>query len=129
MSYPLQAPYAITAFESEARTADPTAVVIENRGNFPVAQIFVSATAATSTPSVVFNIDVQNPVTGTYVEVLDSAAVTGISENVYQIGGTGSESSDLFTGVHPGRALRIRPVHADSDSITYSVVVSFLRGI
>ena len=50
----------------------------ENRGNFPVAQIFVSATAASATPSVVFNFDVENPVTGTYGEVLDSAAVTGI---------------------------------------------------
>jgi hypothetical protein len=120
-------PWSVIAIPSAAYTADPDPVTVENIGNFPIAQIFVSCTDSAATPSVVFNIDTENPKTGTFVELLDSAAVTGASENVYQIGGAGSESADLFSSLHPGRALRIRPVHADSDSITYSVVVSWLR--
>lgn len=122
-----QNPYSVQPLVSAARTATPTSVTVANSGSFNCCQILVSCTAATASPSVVFNFDVKNQKTGTYVEVLDGAAVTGISENIYQIGGVGSESTDLFTSFHPGAAIRVRPVHANTDSITYSVSVQWLR--
>lgn len=122
------APYAVEALPAVSRIATPTAVVVPNKGNFPIAQIYVSCTAAAgASESVVFNFDVLNKKTGTYAEVLDSDAVIAVSENLYQIGGVGSDSSDLFTSFHPGAGIRVRPVHANTDAITYQVTVQWLR--
>jgi hypothetical protein len=121
-----QAPYTREVYASVARTATPTAVEVVNDGQFNACYIFVSVTAAAATPSVVFNFEIYNRKGDSYVEVLDSAAVTGISENVYFLG-AGAEVADLATVFVPSDKIRISPVHADADSITYSVAVRWLR--
>jgi hypothetical protein len=120
--------HTVSAFSSAARTATPTAVTVSNPGSFNACLIMVSVTDSAATPSVVFNFDVWNdkPSTGTYVEVLDSAAVTAASENIYMLGSP-AEVTDLATVFPPTKKIRIRPVHADSDSITYSVSVHWFR--
>jgi hypothetical protein len=120
------APYQVLSYPLLARIATPTAVEHVNKGNFNAVQIFVSVTADPASASVVFNFDTWNSKTNTWVEVLESAAVNGVSENVYQIGGVGAAVTNIATVVHPGRKIRIRPVHADTDSFTYSVTTSWL---
>lgn len=120
------APNSVVAYTAISRTADPTAVVLYNQGNFNACLIFVSATAASLTPSIVFNFDIYNDKGNTYVEVLDSAAVTGISENIYALG-VKDESVDLRTTYPPTKRIRIRPVHGDTDPITYQVSVYWFR--
>jgi hypothetical protein len=121
-------PMTVLPFASMARTATPTAVTVSNPGNFNACLIFVSVTADPANASVVFNFDTWNgkPSTGTFVEVLDSAAVTGVSENVYYLGAP-AEVTDLATVFPPTKKIRIRPVHADADSMTYSVSVYWFR--
>lgn len=116
-------PHEITAFASAARTATPTAVAVANTYNHPRCLIFVDVTADPAAASVVFNFDVEcQNATNDWYEVLDSAAVTATGQTVYALG-VGAEVTDLATVYPPGRRIRIRPVHADADSITYSVHV------
>jgi hypothetical protein len=117
----------VEAFPLINRIATPTAVELVNFGGYNACQIFVSVTVDTGTDSVVYNFDTWNPATGTWVELLDSAAVSGVSENIYQIGGVGADVADLATVFHPGRKIRIRPVHTGTDGFTYSVTVSWLN--
>jgi hypothetical protein len=121
-------PVTVLPFASVARIATPTAVVLSNPGNFNACLILVSVTADPAAASVVFNFDIWNdkPGAGTYVEVLDSAAVTSVSENVYYLGAP-AEVTDLATVFPPTKKIRIRPVHADTDSMTYSVSVHWFR--
>jgi hypothetical protein len=121
-----RAPYQVVSYESTSRTATPTAVTHVNSGNFNAVQIFVSCTVDGAAASIVFNFDTWNSKTNTWVEVLESAAVADVGETVYQIGGVGAAVTNVATVVHPGRKIRIRPVHADADAITYSVTTSWL---
>jgi hypothetical protein len=90
------------------------------------ARIFIKATAATSTPSVVFTFEVHDPITDTYYSLLASAAVTGISNNVYEIGPGVALVANLAAGKNIGRGFRVTATHADTDSITYSINVEWL---
>lgn len=116
----------VVAFSATARTSTPTSVVVPNQGNFNACLIFVSTTAVTASPSVVFNFDVYNDKGNTYVEVLDGAAVATVSEAVYALGAK-DESSDLRSTIPPTKKIRIRPVHGNADSITYQVSVFWYR--
>jgi hypothetical protein len=117
----------IEAFPAINRIASPTATTHVNYGGYNACQIFVSLTVDVGTDSVVFNFDTWNPATDTWVELLDSAAVSGVSENIYQIGGVGADVADLATVFHPGRKIRIRPVHTGTDGLTYQVTLSWLN--
>lgn len=117
-------PHEVVAYASAARTADPADKDIANTYNHPRALIFIDCTASSATPSVVFNILVECQGANDYFEVIDSAAVTGAGNTVMMLG-AGAEVTDLATVFPPGRRIRIDPVHADADSITYSVHVLF----
>jgi hypothetical protein len=117
-------PHEVVAFASAARTATPTAVAVANTYNHPRALIFIDCTDSADTPSVVFNILTECVGADDYFEIIDSAAVTGAAETVMALG-VGAEVTDLATVFPPGRRIQIAPVHADADSITYSVHVLF----
>jgi hypothetical protein len=121
-----QGEYDVEAFSSAARTATPTAKEIPNTGNFNACLIFVSCTVDPAAASTVWNFDIYNRKANTWVEVLDSAAVASVSENVYMLGAA-AEVTDIATVIPPSSKIRIRPVHADADSITYSASVRWLR--
>jgi hypothetical protein len=117
----------VQPFASINRIATPTSVALVNFGGYNACQIFVSLTVDAGTDSVIFNFDTYNPATETWVELLDSAAVNSVSENIYQIGGVGADVADLATVFHPGRRIRIRPVHTGTDGLTYQVTLSWLN--
>lgn len=117
--------YEVEVYASAARTATPTEVEVANTYNHPRALVFVDVTADPAAASVVFNIDTEcHGATNNWFEIFDSAAVTATGQYVYAIG-AGGETADLQTSYPVGRRLRFRPVHADADSMTYSVHVLF----
>jgi hypothetical protein len=117
----------VQPFASINRIATPTSVALVNFGGYNACQIFVDLTVDVGTDTVVFNFDTFNPATGTWVEILESAAVGDVGGTVYQIGGVGTAVANVSTALHPGRKIRVRPVHTGTNGLSYSVTVSWLN--
>ena len=115
----------LEVYASAARTATPTAVVIST-GNAPALYLVVEVTASADTPSVVFTFDLWDPVSGTGVNLLTSAAVTAVSSNIYKISPALVASANLVASEHVPEFVKVTATHADADSITYSVAAHLL---
>lgn len=109
-----------TPFSSAARTASSNTGAITNhnaRGITLIIDVSVYPAAA----SVVFNIEEYDSTSGQYVVILASAAITAVGTTRMRIypglvGAAGLVANDILP-----RNFRISAVHADADSITYSV--------
>jgi hypothetical protein len=112
-----------TAYASAARTASPTDVVIENVYGHPRAIVHIDCTAYPAAASVVFNILTETS-PDNYAEIIDSSAITGTGDTLITLG-VGAGTANAASVTPPGRRLKIDPVHADTDSITYGVYVLF----
>lgn len=90
-------------------------------------KLFISATAIAATPSVVFTVTARDPIdTATWVTLLTSAAITGISETVLTIyPGITAAANVSVSDILP-RVWRVTATHGDADSITYSVGYSYV---
>lgn len=113
-------------YASAARTADPTPVDIAV-GRAKALRLVIDATAITATPSVVFNVIVVDSLSGKEITLLASAAVTAVSTVVLNIGVGLPVTANLSANAPLGTTIRIKPVHADADSITYSVAAHLIR--
>lgn len=107
-------------FASAAYTATQTSGEIENSYGWRGFMLFVDVTAASATPSVVFTVETEMDRAGDWATILTSAAVTAVSENVYMVYAGGPNVTNVSTGFHPGKRVRVVATHADTDSITYS---------
>jgi hypothetical protein len=103
-----------------ARTATPTINAQKNKASSGV-RVRISATAAADTPSVVFKIQGKTPA-GAWVDLLASAAVTGISETVLTVYPGLTAAANVTASALLPANWRVTATHADADSITYSVV-------
>jgi hypothetical protein len=110
-----------TVFASAERTATPTAVELDvDTADYLTLVIDVSATDAT--PSVVFDIDFVDPLSGNSVTILASAAITSTGTTILHVGpGLSASANAVAETILPTR-VSITATHADTDSITYSVV-------
>lgn len=115
----------VTAYASAARTATPTAVTVP-AGRYNYMNVTVNATAITATPSVVVTIDAYDPVSGTYVNMLTSAAITATGTTLMRIGPTLAAVANLAANHALPGTVRITCTHGDADSITYSVGVELM---
>lgn len=116
----------VTVLASAARTATPTIADFTNVNASGVI-VTIDCTAASATPSVVFDIKYKCSLSGKYVTLLSSAAVTG----------TGTTKLCVYPGVtvaanvtasHPlPRVWTMVATHADSDSITYSISANYIN--
>lgn len=105
---------------SAARTATPTKADQINYNARGVV-VVIDVTAAADTPSIVVTIQGLDPVSGQYYTLLASAAITGISTVVLRVyPGLTAAANLVANGILP-RNWAIDVVHADGDSITYSV--------
>ena len=109
-----------TVYESAARVATPTAVELD-MSTVRSLILVVDCTADPVLASVVFNVDGVDPTSGTAWTILDSTAVDGVGTTILRIGpemtaSAGATARDVVPPV-----VRVTPVHADADSITYSV--------
>lgn len=115
-----------TLLASAARTATTASDWFcndEHRG----VHVTINATAASATPSVVFTIQGLDRTSGQTYDLLASAAITGTGTTVLKVyPGLTASANAVASDVLP-RDWRVRAVHADADSITYSVGFSALK--
>lgn len=124
--YENEAPRSYEVFSSAARTATPTAVEIQNTGNFNTVQFLLSCTADPAAASVTPSIETYDDKAGVWFTLLTGAAFASVSEVVLEVG-SAANVANVSTVFHPGKRLRVNMTHADSDSITYSVTALLLR--
>lgn len=108
---------------SAARTATPTIDTFRVVGGAQGLLVTIDATAAAATPSVVFTILGVDPVSAKTWTVLASAAVTGIATTVLRVSPHLTGSTNLIAKDVIPAYFTITAVHADSDSLTYSLGV------
>ena len=109
-----------TVYPSAARIATPTAVELDMATAHGLILV-VDTTADPALASVVFNVDGVDPTSGKAWTILDSTAVDGTGTIILRIGpemtaAGGATARDVVPPI-----VRVTPVHADADSITYSV--------
>ena len=119
MAYPARVQ---TAYASSARTATPATVDLNVEAAHGLVLV-IDVTAVTSTPSVVFNIDGLDVLTGNTWTLLDSAAITGTGTTILRIAPELSASGNLIAKDTVPVSIRIAPVHGNGNSITYTLTV------
>lgn len=116
-----------TVLPSEARD-DTTPIVInfENNNNMPGLKMHINCTDITATPSVVFQLRGVDRTSGASYLILESAAIvaTGLTVLTVYPGATPSANVTADTAIPD--LLQLVATHGDTDSITYSVSVSFV---
>jgi hypothetical protein len=110
-----------TAYASAARTASPDTAEFELPPGVRGLMVVIDVTAVAATPSVVFTVAGVDRLSGKVFTLLASAAITAAGTTVLRIGpgltaAAGTVANDMVPPV-----VRVTPVHADADSITYSV--------
>jgi len=115
-----------TVFASTPRTVAPTDFATTNYYATAL-KIFINVTAISATPSVTFHIDMRDPVSGGYVTVLSSAAIvaTTAAPVILQVHPLMTPVTNLVAQYMVTAQIRIRAVHGDTDSITYSVGIEY----
>ncbi|MEE9304302.1 MAG: hypothetical protein V3U84_11030 [Thiotrichaceae bacterium] len=109
-----------TLFTSTARTATTVSSVLS--AEEVLSSIFtIDVTAVTSTPSVVFSIEGKDPLSGTFYNIIDSAAITATGTTTIQVGINIIAAANVAANEMLPEEYRITAAHADGDSITYSV--------
>ena len=108
-------------FASAARTATATATF--NTGSCG-GLFFINVTATAATPSVVFTIAGEDPISGATYTILASAAITATGLTVLRVHPALTATANTIAKDMLPAAIKVTATHADADSITYSV--SFL---
>ncbi len=126
---------------SAARTATPTPISL-NDGEFQSKgsgksfikinpsildnfHIIIDVSEINLTPSIVVTIEAFNEATGNYYSLLDSLAITTVSTTVLKIGKNVVESTNASAQDFIPKDTRIKIVHEDADSITYSIGINY----
>lgn len=119
-------PTHVTVFASAARTATAASSVIVNQSGYRGLHLIIDATATADTPSVVFTIQGYSPLGDDYYTILASAAITATGTTVLRVyPGLTAAANTVANDVLP-ELWRVNAVHADGDSITYSVGATLL---
>ena len=114
-----------TALASAARTATANSADLVNY-NGKGLHVVIDVTAITATPSVVFTIQGKDALSGQYYTVLASAAITATGTTILRVHpGLTAAANTVANDLIP-RTWRVNAVHADGDSITYSVGYSLV---
>lgn len=116
--------YEQTALASAARTASVNSSDLTNY-NAKGVTVVIDVTAASATPSVVFTIVGKCTLSGKYIAILASAAITGTGTTRLVVYPGSTVAANLVSDLPLPRVWRVEAVHADSDSITYSVSVNY----
>ncbi len=125
----------VEVYASAARTATPSAVLltplitlhpsgrIVDLSNL---HLIIDVTAIALTPSVLFAIEAEDPVSGKFYALLTTpAAITGTGTTVLRIGKDIESVTNLSQQDFIPKSLRMTATHGDTDSITYSVGMNY----
>lgn len=118
-------PEPLTVLASAARTATVASSDFVNPG-YRGLHLIIDVTASADTPSVVFTIQGLSPLGSDYYTILASAAITGTGTTVLRVyPGLTAAANTVANDVLP-HLWRVNAVHADADSITYSVAATLI---
>ncbi|RJQ25438.1 MAG: hypothetical protein C4589_11245 [Peptococcaceae bacterium] len=109
-----------TALASAARTATISSVDLANNHKNGV-HVILDVTAITTAPSITLKIEGKCPVSGKYYTILEGAAVTAVSTNIYKVFPAATAAANSVANDIIPKTWRITVTHANADSITYSV--------
>lgn len=110
----------IEAYASAARTATSNSIDFQNNDCSRLT-VVIDVTAISATPSVVFTIEGFDKLSGKYFTILASAAITGTGTTVLRVGPALTAAANLVANDQLPAFWRIKAVHGDADSITFSV--------
>lgn len=110
-----------TLYASAARTATPTPAELAPNRQCTGLEFRIDVSAITSTPSVVFTVQGYDVAAAEWFDILASAAVTATGTTTLKIDPRIAASANAVAQAGLKPRMRISPVHADADSITYSV--------
>jgi len=113
----------VAVLASAARTVTTSSVNLTNYNGSRLL-VIVNVTSVTATPNVTPQLLVQDPVSTAYFTAWTAGApITAVGTTAYYFGdgASGGSFTDIEAFGLPARTWRIRMVHADTDSITYSV--------
>lgn len=115
----------LTVFASAARTATANSSDLPNSDSRG-AHIVIDVSAVSATPSVTFKVQGKDPLSGSYYDILTSAAITATGTTVLKVyPGITAAANVAVSDVLP-QVWRVRAEHGDADSITYSVSASLI---
>lgn len=86
------------------------------------ARIFVEVTAVTSTPSVVFSVQVFDKLNAQWHTLISSAAVATVSRTYLEVGPALTAVTNQTASKYIGSKIRVIAVHGNTNSITYNIV-------
>lgn len=107
-------------YASVARIASPTAVEFNNPSGTGLL-VRINCTAITASPSVVFTIQGYDPAAGGWYDILASAAIVGAGATILRVHPELTAAANTIAKDIVPANWRVSAVHADADSITYSV--------
>lgn len=110
-----------TVLASAARTATVASSTFGNDLGHRGVEVVIDVTAAADTPSVVFTIQGYSPLGDDYYTILASAAITGTGTTVLRAFPDATAAANTVANFQLPGLWRVNAVHADTDSITYSV--------
>lgn len=90
--------------------------------------VTIDVTAITATPSVVFKIKYKDTLSGKYITLLESAAITAVGTTVLRVGPALVAAANLTARDVLPVVWRLEAEHADGDSITYSCSANYIFG-
>ena len=115
----------VTLLASAARTAT-VATADQSNNDYRGVHVIIDVTAVASTPSVVATIQGKDELSGEYYDLLVGTAITATGTTVLKVApGIGTVSGGAAADVLPS-TWRVNLVHADTDSITYSVAAQLV---
>ena len=121
---PRRSKQGVTLFASAARTATPTPATFTAEAES--VEVIVDITAVTATPAVTFHVERQDPASGKWITLLSSAALAVVATTRLRVSPHMAAVANSVANDLAGGTMRVRPVHGDADSATYTVGVNAL---
>jgi len=112
---------------SAARTATPTVENFTNGGSYRGIILVIDCTADPAAASVTFTLQGVMPVSGKKYTILASAAITGTGTTVLRVFPGAPVTNNVSANDTLPPVWTLAAVHADTDSITYSVEAHLVR--
>jgi len=116
----------ITVLASAARTATVASATFNN-GNYRGGQFIINTTVVPgAAPSTVFNVQMLNGVTGNFITLLSSVAITAVGTVVLRVYPGLVAAANLVANDLLPWQWRVQAVHGNANSVTYSVAANLM---
>lgn len=112
--------------ESTNRTATDTFGPFVPTGDQKGVRVYIDCTVDDEAASVVFSIQVRDPVGDAWHTLLDSAAIASVTTDYLEVYPGHTTVANEAIGRHIGKGFRVLATHADGDDITYSLTGEWL---